>query len=382
MTLEQRSSNDAASAIVALLRERISQEADGWLSFRDYMDLCLYEPSYGYYTSDRVKLGREGDFYTSSSLGGLLGESIAEWISGAAAAVSDLTEARRPFTLVEWGGGDGRLARQLLDRLQQLDPELYARTSWISIERSEYHRRLQAEQLAPHEERTSWMTEEAWQAAAPWRHTIVYSNELPDAFPVHRLVYREHGWMELGVGWDVAECRLIELERAVSSPELLAYIESEQLPTRPGQQFEAPLDALRWYERTVSALGSGSGIVTIDYGDVREELHAEHRMRGTLLAYRRHQASDTPLARPGEQDVTAHVNFSALRETGEAQGLATECYETQKQFLVRHGLLNKLQSHAATDPFSPEARRNRAIRQLLLSDQMSELFKVLIQRKR
>lgn len=134
-------------------------------------------------------------------------------------------------------------------------------------------------------------------------------------------------------------------------------------------------------KNVAAGLGERAELITIDYGDVREELYAPHRMNGTFLCYRKHQAYDLPLLYPGEQDMTSHVNFSTLIDAGRECGLNQFQLMTQKQFLVENGLLNRLQPHDAADPFSPAAKRNRAIRQLLISDQMSELFKVLIQKK-
>ncbi|MEK8129699.1 SAM-dependent methyltransferase [Paenibacillus filicis] len=355
---------------------RLEQSPDGWLSFRDYMEMCLYEPGCGYYTSEREKLGRTGDFYTSSSLGGLLGECLAHYID------REMNQAEGPLHLVEWGGGSGRLARQVLEALQERNPALYDRLTYTGVETSPYHRRLQNEALQAHGTRIRIIPPEAWKPSSGQGRTLVFSNELPDAFPVHRVVYRPEGWMELGVRRRVVDGQLEEAERPVSGGELEHYITSERLPRREGQRFEAGLDALRWYRSLASKLAPQSLVVTIDYGDVREELHAAHRMNGTLLCYRHHAASDTPLIDAGEQDMTAHVNFSAWMETGERASLSTVTYQTQKQFLVEQGILGLLHDHDARDPFSETAKRNRAIRQLLLSDSMSELFKVLIQIKK
>ncbi|WP_246627280.1 class I SAM-dependent methyltransferase [Paenibacillus solanacearum] len=363
------------------LREAIEQEIaatpERAISFRRYMELCLYHPFFGYYMRPEEKIGREGDFYTSASIGSLLAETIAEWI------------VKEPFwdagsadgiRIVEWGGGSGKLAQQLLDALQTTAPELYARLDYISVEASGYHRELQSAALAAHAKRLRFLTAEAWYGAGPWDNTLVLSNELPDAFPVHRIAVRDGRWVEKLVSWDEQRDKPAETERPLSDEAVLAYINEEQLPCREGQQFEVNLAASDWMRSVAAALGQGA-VLTIDYGDVGEELYAPHRMNGTLLCYRKHLASDTPLQHPGEQDMTAHVNFGALIRAGERGGLGQAELMTQKQFLVRNGLLQRLQSHDARDPFSPEARRNRAIRQLLLTDQMSELFKVLIQKK-
>ncbi|SDC73427.1 SAM-dependent methyltransferase, MidA family [Paenibacillus sp. UNCCL117] len=365
-----------SGGLLERLRQRLDASAEGFLSFHDYMELCLYEPDYGYYTSGREKIGRSGDYYTAGALGGLLGECLAGYIS------KQLEAFDGPVRLVEWGGGTGRLADGVLNGIRTRDRQLYDRLRYTSVEASPYHRGLQAAALAEHRERVEIIGPEAWELAGKLENAVIFSNELPDAFPVHRVVYRQEGWMELGVRLHAAEGRFEEVERPVCDTEVMAYIERERLPRRLGQRFEVNLAALRWYRELASGLAPGSLIITIDYGDVRDELHASHRMEGTLICYRGHAASDTPLQHAGEQDITSHVNFSALMEAGQAAAMETVAYQTQKQFLVEQGILQLLQDHDASDPFSPAAKRNRAIRQLLLSDSMSELFKVLIQTKK
>ncbi|WP_159883908.1 class I SAM-dependent methyltransferase [Paenibacillus puerhi] len=364
------------NGLLERILERLGESPDDFLSFRDYMEACLYDPEWGYYTSERPKIGHTGDFYTAASLGGLLGECLAAYIS------VQLKSFEGTLRLIEWGGGTGRLAAQVLDTIREKEPELYGRLRYTGVEASLYHRRLQAETLQEHKELIDIVAPESWSASGSLANTVLFSNELPDAFPVHRIVWRQEGWMELGVRWSPAVGKLVETERPLRGEELLRYIEAEQLPRRVDQRFEVNLDAVRWCREIAAKLASGSLMVTIDYGDVREELHASHRMEGTLLCYRGHVASDTPLEHAGEQDITSHVNFSAFMEAGEAKGMETVLYQTQKQFLVEQGILGLLQNHDASDPFSETAKRNRAIRQLLLSDSMSELFKVLVQRKK
>ncbi|MCZ8518753.1 MULTISPECIES: class I SAM-dependent methyltransferase [Paenibacillus] len=365
----------AYGPLLGLIRERMAREG-GVISFRDYMQMCLYQEELGYYMREEEKIGRRGDFYTAASVGSLLGESIAAYAAGFAA------ERQVGWTLAEWGGGSGRLAGQVLDSLQGEYPALYERMTFVSVETSPYHRKLQAAAWEAHRSRVRFMSEEEWLGGGQWPHALVYSNELPDAMPVYRVIRRGSEWHELAVGWDEAAGRLTEVERPVGEGELRRFVEREALPLREGQRFEVPLDALAWLRRLAGSIAAGSTVLTIDYGCEREELYAQHRMNGTLLCYRAHQASDTPLEEPGSRDITSHANFSALIDEGLRSGLMAEALLTQKEFLVRYGeALGKLQDHEARDPFSAAARRNRAIRQLLLSDGMGELFQVLIQKK-
>lgn len=367
-----------------IIREFIQQSPQQAISFRDYMELCLYHPELGYYTSNREKVGKTGDFYTSTSIGGLLGEVLAQYMARQTSKEAWGTAAQS-LTLVEWGGGSGGLAQQLLDELKRSYGDVYARISYISVEISPYHRRLQAEKLAEHLSfgRVSWMTEAEWEACGPWQRTIVFSNEFHDALPVHQVQIKQGQAQEIGVAWDESEEQFKEVLLPVQPESALdTYIRGLEAEVRllDNQRFEVNMGAPAWISRVGRNLDSGQ-IVAIDYGDCAREIYGEHRMNGTLMCYRHHVAADDPYTAPGEQDMTAHVNFTALIRAGLEVGMHAEKLMTQKQFLVENGLLNKLQDSYSTDPFSPIARRNRAVRQLLLSDQMSELFKVLILKK-
>jgi SAM-dependent MidA family methyltransferase len=370
--------------LLEIIREYIRQSPQQAITFRDYMELCLYHPELGYYTSNRDKVGKTGDFYTSTSIGGLLGEVLAQYIA-AQTSQGAWETAEQSLTLVEWGGGSGGLAQQVLDELKRRYADVYARISYISVEISPHHRRLQAESLAEHfiAGRVSWMTEEEWEANGPWQRTIVFSNEFHDALPVHQLQIKQGRAQEIGVTWDEAEAQFKEVlvpVKAESSLDIYIKALEAEVSLLDNQRFEVNLGAPAWISRVGQNLDSGQ-IVAIDYGDCAAEIYGEHRMNGTLMCYRNHIAADDPYAAPGEQDMTAHVNFTALLRAGLEAGMQAEKLMTQKQFLVENGLLEKLQDSYSTDPFSPVARRNRAVRQLLLSDQMSELFKVLILKK-
>ncbi|NHN30901.1 SAM-dependent methyltransferase [Paenibacillus sp. S3N08] len=349
------------------------------ISFREYMELCLYHPDYGYYCSDKEKVGKKGDFYTSTSIGGLFGEVLAQYMAGQARINGSI----KRLTCVEWGGGNGGLAKQLLDELKLNYSDVYERIHYISVEISPHHQSLQATSLLEHEAagRVRWMSEEQWLAGGPWTDTIVFSNEFVDALPVHRIQMLKDEPMEIWVEWEETKaCFQEKLVAIHAESPLRKYLQHIPVQLHHRQRLEINLEALHWISRIGHALGNGQ-LLSIDYGDCAEEIVAEHRMNGTLMCYQNHTAADNPYAAPGLQDLTAHVNFTALAEAGLDVGLEAEILLTQKQFLVSNGLLDKLQNTSSTDPFSPAARRNRAVRQLLLSDQMSELFKVLVQKK-
>ncbi|MFC4305625.1 class I SAM-dependent methyltransferase [Cohnella boryungensis] len=356
------------------------------ISFHQYMTLCLYHPEFGYYRSGASKVGREGDFYTSAFVGDMMGERLA-------AALAELAYARfggdQDVEVIDWGGGTGRLAQHMLSAWHpqegsELDsPEIELGGNSFSvtvIEANPEHRRQAEERLRSFiQSGMARVADDAgWEALLPSdRPVIVVANELLDAFPVHRLVKQNGRLQEWGVacpdGQNLISC-LLEVE----DPRLTQWLEEEGLNDLPdGQTVEANLDGVDWATKLISRLRRAI-VVLIDYGDVTEELTASHRKDGTLLCYREHRAHNDPFLWPGLQDITAHVNFSHVRRSLEAQGGELIWYGTQKRFLVESGILERLSEHGIADPFHPLVRRNRAIRQLLLSDGMSELFKVQI----
>lgn len=352
----------------------IAAKPDHAITFREYMALCLYHPVHGYYMQERKKIGREGDFYTSSSIGTVMGDMLGDMYIRWAAEYAD----QEPVTLVEWGGGDGTLARHILERVRHKQPTLYDRTELIMIEQSAYHRTLQRKQLAEH--RVRWMNEREWCEAGAWRRVYVWANELLDAMPVHRVKMTEHGLQEIAVTWDQHEERLLEVLRPLSD-EVRSYVTRHNIQLVVGQVAEINTDAEHWINRLGKHIADGH-VTLIDYGDEATEIYAPHRMLGTLMCYRNHLATADPYVHVGEQDITAHVDFTACRRAAEAAGFEEVRIETQAAYLLRGGVLDWLQDHYDPDPFSPVARRNRSIRQLLISDQMSELFKVMTAVKR
>jgi len=364
------------------IREAIAsriREAGGRIPFRDYMELCLYHPS-GYYQNRRQKLGKEGDFYTSAHVGRAMGQAIATCLS----AASRTFGGDRPVAIVEWGGGDGRLAEAVLDELAASETEWYRRLRFLAVENSPLHREAQRERLtAKHAGRLLGVVADddpLVDRTLADCVTLLYANELLDAFPVHKLRRARGGWEEVYVEADDRPPGFRETTGPVL-PAPAALLARYGIRGRPGQEIEIGADGLEWIRRLGAKLRAGFALFA-DYGDASAELYAEHRMNGTLATYRDHRIGDDPYRDPGERDITAHVNFEWCADAAAEAGFDEVRFVTQKRFLVDNGTLVRLQNHAELDPFSPAARSNRAIRQLLLSDGMSELFKVLTMYKR
>ncbi len=345
----------------------------GAISFARYMELCLYHQQYGYYTSTRNRIGKQGDFFTSSSVHSLFGRLIARQIGQLWQLMGE-----GPFTLVEQGAGEGYLCLDLLDALAEEFPELYAQLDYRIIEVSSDHRGKQRQRLAVHVAagRVSWWT---FSDLEPFAGCFL-SNELVDAFPVHLVEKKNNELQEVMVtctGADFAE----ELG-PLTDQRLNDYFELSQQPLVEGNRAEVNLAALDWI-RQVGRLLQRGAVLTIDYGYPAAELLAPWRRAGTLLCYHRHQSSDNPYQHIGCQDITAHINFSLLEMIGGEQGLETLYFGEQYRFLMGLGFLEELIRLQAleTDPQKAQALRMTLKNLIMPEGGMGESFKVLLQGK-
>jgi SAM-dependent MidA family methyltransferase len=331
-----------SSPLVDHLRQRIRKE--GPISFRDYMDEVLYHPQFGYY-SQRDPIGRQGDFYTASDLDPVFGRLLAKKFSEMAGVLGVPVEQ---FHIVELGAGNGTLARDIL---------VAAPFRYSILERSEAMRRRQQSALSAHA--VQWLEELPENISG-----CVFSNEFFDALPVHRLVRRQGRLLEVFVTEDFNEC---EGELSIAA----------EYPLAEGQLADVSLDAVGWMRRIALSIRRGYHLA-LDYGYLEREFFA--RPRGTLMCYWRHQWSEDPYERIGEQDITAHVNFTDLIQTGDAFGLETQSFGTQMDFLVQLGILGEVEKLAGSrNPADIE--RLQAIKKLIVPGSMGERFKVLVQRK-
>ncbi|WCR29323.1 SAM-dependent methyltransferase [Paenibacillus thiaminolyticus] len=358
------------SILIQHLIHRISHSARAAIPFSAFMKSCLYHPEGGYYMSDRPKIGKKGDFYTSSNVGSAMGEMIAVYIQRQAA---ERGWAPDTFTIVEWGAGNGRLAGHINERMRRDRCSGYR---YAIVEASPYHAQLVKERLGGEDCPVSWWKEADYRREAGVSRLFVLANELLDAFPVERIRASNGEIEQCFVVWEEAEqsFRPVWLP---ADPEVLRWLKRYRIELPEGRICDAGIAMSSWLG-TMLRHASAAEFIFIDYGDVTEELTAEHRVDGTLMCYHRHRAHDNPWIHIGEQDMTAMVDFSVCQQAALEAGAQIRHYMTQKAFLLEQGLLQELVDHAQPDPFSPEARRNRAIRQLLLSDQLSERFRVLL----
>ena len=355
----------------AIIEERITQQ--GPLTFAAFMEACLYEPGLGYYTSAGRKVGAEGDFYTSISVHAAFGRVIAR----ETAQMWRCMGSPATFTLVECGAGNGRLACDIMDFLAQREPALYAGLSLVLVEREPSLKEAQGEMLARHAGRVSWLGPEEF-AGGTFRFSgCLYSNELIDALPVHRVQMTNDGLQEIYV--TLREGELAEELGPFSDPAIGDYLERLAIQLHPGQQAEINLAGLEWLATASRSLERGF-ILTIDYGFPSVELFAPHRKQGTLLCYHRHQVEDNPYIRLGQQDITSHVDFTSLMQTGQALGLRTEWFGEQYRFLLAAGIIEEIEEIERSDvPDEEKLRLRMTIKKLIMPNGgMGDTFRVLI----
>lgn len=346
------------------------------ISFFQYMNNCLYDADYGYYRSGPVRIGKEGDFYTSSAIGHVMSEVLAGYINEYGRLMD------KPLKLIEWGAGTGRLSAQIAAACRERRRDWDKQFTLIQIEDNPSHvqaGRIAHAHIAAQEAALAPIfatSEEAFQASWLKQPAIILANELLDAFPVHRVQVVNGELMELGVAGTAAQ-GFHYVYMPLSDQRINGWLKRDGIALQEGQQTEVASATADWLQQLGTVMMEGR-LVLIDYGHEAAEYTAEHRMDGTLMCYWRHQASDQPFLRVGEQDITAHVPFTFVRHCAEESGWKVVSYTTQKQFLMDHGVVELLQNHYDADPFSETSRKNRAIRQLLISDQMSETFKVMV----
>ena len=296
------------SALVEIIRSEIART--GPIPFRGFMELALYAPGHGYYAGGRAAIGRQGDYVTSVSVGPLFGRLLA----GQFEAIWERLGRPASFTVVEQGANNGDFAHDVLSAGAS-SPAFFEALRYQIVEPFAVNKERQRERLAPWSGKTSWFhTPEE----LPRFTGIHFSNELIDAMPVHALVYRDRVWRERYVAFDEAAQRFVWEEGPFSTPKLGGNIPF--LPAVEGYETEINLEGPAWIATVAQRLERGC-VLAADYGFARRDYYLPERTRGTLTGYRSQRRSEDLLSDPGEQDLTAHVDFTTLAEAAEHAGL-------------------------------------------------------------
>lgn len=364
--------------LAARLREKIKRE--GSISFRDWMAAALYDERGGYYCrADRARWGREaggGDYRTSPERSPLFAATFAQYFAALYAELNSPPD----WTIFEAGAGAGDFARVVLETLERDHPQVFRATRYYLDEISFDARNRARENLAAFGNRVEFC-QNNWRGLS-LEPGVIFSNELLDAFPVHRVWMRGGRLRELCVaangGGD-----FIWSEREPTTPHLEEFFSRQGVALAEGHVAEVNLAAEEWIEHAAAILKRGY-LVTVDYGAEAEELyHSIQRRDGTLRGFRAHRFVADLLAEPGEHDLTTTINWTSVKRAGEAARLETISLERQDDFLLRAGLLDQLEQLTARQTSEAERLRLRVgVREMILPGGMSRNFQVLRQKKR
>jgi SAM-dependent MidA family methyltransferase len=353
----------------ALLAERIRRY--GPITFAEYMRECLYHPVHGYYSKKEMQ--RFADYYTSVDVHPIFGRLLARQF----AEMWEHLGQPEEFLLVEAGAGVGRLAEHILEFSEAKLPEFYSALQYVAVERSSVRREEAAARLKRHGAAGRFQISIEIPARIPVG--CVFSNELIDALAVHRVVMRADGLKEIFVG--LHDGRFVDRVAPLSTCAINEYFATQGVTLLEGQLAEAGLEACDWITEVGRRL-ERAYVLTIDYGHPAAELFNERHLRGTLLAYREHRVSEDFYAVPGEQDLTAHVNFTALETWGKRAGLETAGFTSQTAFLLALGEGNEFADLYDVGQSETEQIRARLqLKTLIHPEEMGERFQVLVQRK-
>lgn len=335
------------------------------MPFSRYMELCLYEPGLGFYEREQEIFGKAGDFYTSSDVHAVFGRLLARQFQEMWRALGSPARVE----IIELGPGRGLFARDVLDWSREKFPEFFAALHYRLVERSATLRGRLAERLKEALAEGKASIAEDLTTPSP-ENVILFANEFLDALPVE--VVGDRGLLQIAL----KEGALAETFSPVPS-EVQEYLDCYAVTPEAGERVEAGLAAMEWMKRLAGAVPRGF-LVLVDYGYRREELLAG-RHRGTVAAARQHQLSRNPYEAPGEQDITAHVNFTAVAAAGEAAGLKKLGLVTQSQFLMGIGEANQF-ADAFEECRLPQeqAKVSLQLKHLVTPAGMGENFQVLV----
>ena len=348
---------------MAVIQQHII-DAGGKIPFVDYMQLCLYTPGLGYYSAGNQKFGQHGDFTTAPEISPLFSQTLARHIQ-------DVRQQLPEFNVLEFGAGSGKMAG---DILLQLDKDGALPDHYYIIEASADLQTRQRQYLA--QNIPDLFKKVIWLEQLPEQFVgVIVANEVCDAMPIHRLHFDQAAWHECYVTID--DDVLQWLEAPVSNATLTQRADLISQDDSQADYFaEVNLAAEGWVASLADCLKQGA-IFIIDYGHDRASYYHPQRSHGTLMCYYQHQGHDNPLILPGLQDITSHVEFTALAEMAQASGLDVEGFQTQADFLLAGGVTELLDELSSDNVTIDTLQHTIAIKRLTLPSEMGETFKVL-----
>lgn len=337
---------------------------EGPISFHDFMEIALYYPELGYYTSSKEKFGKEGDYFTAPFFTTVYGSVIAKQLE----EMWVLTGGKE-FTIVEYGAGNGSLCGDILGQLKN-NKRFHKALTYCIIEKSDSLREAQKRIL--NEQKIKWI--DSIEEVSPFTGCVL-ANEVLDNFSVHKVIKKQNELKEVFVDHDNGFSEVLK----PASNQLKEYFAELNVDLPEDFYAEINLQALDWIKKISVSLTKGF-VITIDYGFPSSELYQPYRNLGTIVCYYKHAVNDQPYTNIGEQDITAHVNFSALDLWGSKYGLANCGFTTQSQFLSGLGLTEYLRKLEIREKNNFDFRKKLLLLHTLFIS-MGRKFKVLIQQK-
>ncbi len=370
--MSDTSTSEGKPELVAAICAEINA-GGGEISFERFMALALYHPQYGYYAAAKeLPTGRTGDFFTNVSVGPLYGEFVGRKM---AAVWEELGKPER-FTLAEQGAMDGQLAADIFSWAKRERVDFFSVLDYRLVDPFPENRSKQKAKLSElGVDRVSWLAD--WNEMGEYSLVgAIFSNELVDSFPVHRIVRQSGQWLESFVTLrekdEAGKTPWQFVNRPIAGETLRGEVARLPLPEIEGYTTEVNLRARAWMRAAASRLKRGV-MLTVDYGFPSEVYYRRERMEGTLQCYRAHRSNNDPLRAVGAQDMTAHVNFSALIEEGEAAGLRTLQFIDQYHFILDMITAGE----AVGRQYSP--KEVRMLKTLMHPEMMGTRFRYLIQ---
>jgi SAM-dependent MidA family methyltransferase len=363
MTMDEAAARYSALAHAHLTSEIIA--AGGWLPFERFMDLALYAPGLGYYSGGAQKLGADGDFTTAPEVSHLFGACVA-------VQCAEILSALRAGRVMEIGAGSGRLAADILARLE-IDGRLPERYSILEISADLRERqRAYLEQRLPHLlGRVHWLDgppEESFEG-------VILANEVLDALPVARFCWREHALDEMGVAIKDGQFTWAARRAEPAMTRIVQELSARSDRWDDGYMSEYCPRMGAWIQNVTQPLARGA-VLWSDYGLPRAQYYLPERRDGTLVCHYRHRMSSDPFAHIGLQDISAWVDFTRVAEASQDAGLSVTAFTTQAHFLAGLGVDREMHLAAKGDE-NLFARLSHEARQLLLPGEMGERFKVM-----
>lgn len=361
--------------LVEIISDRIAKS--GAITFAEFMDLALYHPQYGYYTTKAVNIGAQGDFFTSPHLGKDFGELLAVQF----AQMWEVLDKPAAFTLVEMGAGQGILAVDILKYLYKHYREVFESLQYIIVEVSPGLKQQQQQLLQGVADKVKWCSLE--EIPNNSITGCIFSNELVDAMPVNLFSLQDGQLGEIYVTTS-EDNTFIEVCNAPSTPKIAQYFDLVAIDLASlarNYRSEINLAALDWLSKVAQKLQQGY-LLTIDYGYAAARYYNPMRSQGTLQCYYRHQYHNNPYINIGQQDITAHVDFTALERWGDRCGLQKVGFTQQGLFLMALGLGERIAAIATDNANNLEQLlQRREVLHQLINPQGLGGFGVLVQSK-